>query len=484
MMPPVTDSRQSFFERVPDRMPLAMQQLSDHLVTLRRAVRGADWDAVLAASLDALGAGHAHSLALTDRESDSAATLTFYSERAEAYAGAFRILAEREDRAEIVASARAQLAVTNPDLAQRLSGVLDRIEAGDGTFPSLPTAGVETMELAPTGTPSDLAIAAASRGLRGLAHHAFNTGNDAVPDLDTALTVLDQFDALMATRKSSLQSGQSRLFDAIKAKQPSEIVADEAQRLSAIVEQFVVGFAASQARMARLAGALRETGRGGDAERVGAKLAAAGLLTREAFSTHAGALALGFELRKFRPSSSAQRVLALESGVNFDRALPSGTRTELGDLASIPDGTLVQIRGFATDFEQRRSADGKLLSSVTLLDPSSGESATAVGVFIHLPHAGVTKGAYVHVHGFTQTSSVLLEGGPGVEIDVLPLVQLAQRSWRLRLLQLGARWAETWRNGLHIQWSLGDHSAADDDSPAANRGAAELVFTPFARDKE
>jgi hypothetical protein len=37
--------------------------------------------------------------------------------------------------------------------------------------------------------------------------------------------------------------------------------------------------------------------------------------------------------------------------------------------------------------------------------------------------------------------------------------------------------------GLHVHWSLGPHGAADDESPAANRGAAELVFTPFARDR-
>ncbi len=68
-------------------------------------------------------------------------------------------------------------------------------------------------------------------------------------------------------------------------------------------------------------------------------------------------------------------------------------------------------------------------------------------------------------------------------IDVLPLVELAKRSWRMRLSELGALWAETWRNGLHVHWSLGTHGAADDESPAANRGAAELVFTPFARDR-
>lgn len=470
-------------ERRLDRLDLAMEDLSDRLVTLRRVVRAADWDAVLEASLAAFGAGHARALPLADLEAEAAATVAFSVERAEAFAGAFRALAERPDRAAIVAAAKAQLIATDPGLAQRLSSVFDRIEAGDRTFPNLSTEGVDVIDPVPTGVPSDLAVAAMSRGLRGLAHQAFNTVSDPPVDLAAALGVLDAFVVLLEDRQSLLREAQTRLFDAVKAGRSREELAVEAQHLASTVEQFVVGFAAAQARVARVAGALRDAGRGGDAEKVGARLAAAGLLTREAFSSHAAALALGFELRKSRPSVLAQPLLDLEPGAAFDRPLPSGPRVELANLANTPDGTLVQVRGFATDFHQRRTADGKLLSEVTLLDPSSGSSATAVGVFIHLPHAGATQGSFVVVHGFARTSSPLLDGGPGLEIDVLPLRELAERSWRLRLLELGAPWAETWRNGLHIYWSLGPHRAADDDSQAADRGAAELVFTPFARER-
>jgi hypothetical protein len=460
---------------------VALRELSDRLVTLRRAVRSAQWNAVLAASLDAVGAAHAHLPAIADLEAEAAETLVYHSERAEAFATAFAVLAERDDRVEVVAKLRAQLTGADPGLAQRLEVVLARIEAGERTFPSLATTAIDTM--VPTGAPADLAIAAASRGLRGLAHHAFNTVTIPPPDLGTALEVLEEFEGVVTHRESLLRDAQTRLFDAIKAGSPGAVVANEAQELAATVEQFAAGFAAAQARVAAVASALRDAGRGTDAEKAGMRLAAAGLLLREAFASHAAAVALGVELRRFRPSSNAQRVLDIDQGMVFDAALPSGRRTELAHLSTVADGTLVQIRGFATGFEQRRSADGKLLSQVTLLDPSSGSSAAAVGVFIHLPHAGVTEGAYVVVHGFARTSSPLLAGGAGVEIDVLPLVELAKRSWRLRLLELGALWAETWRNGLHIHWSLGPHSAADDDSPAANRGAAELVFTPFARER-
>ncbi len=193
---------------------------SDRLVTLRLAVRAADWDAVLAASLDALGAGRAHLLLLADLEAEGAATLGFQVERAEAFATAFRELAARDDRAAIVANARAQLSATDPALAQRLSGVLDRIEAGDTSSPN--GTGVDTIALSPTEIPSDPAIAAMSRGLRGLAHHAFNTVTGPLPDLSTALATLEEFTILLNNRESLLREAQTRLFDVIKADQSRE----------------------------------------------------------------------------------------------------------------------------------------------------------------------------------------------------------------------------------------------------------------------
>jgi hypothetical protein len=466
-----------------DGLPLAVEELSDRLVLLRRAVRAADWDAVLDASLAAIGSGHAQSLRIAALDSETAATLAYYAERAGAFTAAFQALSRREDRAQIVAGARTQLTAADPALAQRLEDVLSRIEAGATDFPSVSLAEIETLEPAPTRLPTDLAIAALSRGHRGLAYRAYNTVTSAAPDPGTAETVLDAFSAVVASRRSLLRGAQTRLFEAIKAARPADVIAVEAHALAATVELFITSFVAEQARVAPLAVALLDVGRGSDAERVGSRLAEAGLLTREAFVSHAAALALGFEMRRFRPSRLAEQVLAPEPGVEFERPLPSAPRTELSALPGTADGMMVQIRGFATAFEQRRSADGKLLSAVTLVDPSSGASAEAVAVFVHLPHAGVTEGAYLQLHGAVRASSPLLEGRPGVEIDVLALAELAERSWLVRLLRLGEPWAEVWRNGAHVQWSLGAHSADDDESPAANRGAAELVFTPFARNR-
>ncbi len=78
---------------------------------------------------------------------------------------------------------------------------------------------------------------------------------------------------------------------------PDDFTVTRGAEQQAGTAQLVIGFAAAQARLARVAGALRDAGRGTDAENVGAQMAAAGLFGREAFASHAAAVALGFELR-------------------------------------------------------------------------------------------------------------------------------------------------------------------------------------------
>ena len=64
-------------------LPLATRDLADRLVTLRRAVRAAKWNKVLDVSLEAVGAGHAHALALADLDAHGAANIAWTVERAQ-----------------------------------------------------------------------------------------------------------------------------------------------------------------------------------------------------------------------------------------------------------------------------------------------------------------------------------------------------------------------------------------------------------------
>lgn len=242
----------------------------------------------------------------------------------------------------------------------------------------------------------------------------------------------------------------------------------------------MLGGVAAQSRAFAVAVALREAGRGGDAERLGAALLLAARTTREAFAAHAAARAVAAEAGSSTPSALVASVL--EVGVAHVRSLPRGLATDVAHLPGVADGTLVRVRGFATAVTHRREADGKLVGEVTLLDPSSGAEVRVVVVFVHLANAGLTLGSYVEAHGVLQHTAALLGGTRGVMVDVMPLVELARTSWRLRLQALGARWTPVWRNSHHLAWSWGAHVAAPDDAATADRGAAELVFTPFVRE--
>ena len=279
------------------------------------------------------------------------------------------------------------------------------------------------------------------------------------------------------------RDGQTQLFRAVSRGEPAAALASQALVLAEAIEGAMPGFFSALARTTHNLNLLHQSGRDADTSRLGARLAEAGLFTREAFATHAACHALRFDLVTRHRGPAAAAVLDVEPGLKFDVALPAGVRTAIRSLVRVAEGRFVRIGGLATAFQQRRTADGKLLGTVSITDPASGATAQAVGLFAHFPHAGLTSGAYVLVNGNMRKSSALLQGQPGVEIDLLPLAQMAKASWRMRLLRLGSTWSETWRNGLNIAWSIGPHRRLPGDAADALFGAGELVFTPFVRDQ-
>ena len=105
-------------------------------------------------------------------------------------------------------------------------------------------------------------------------------------------------------------------------------------------------------------------------------------------------------------------------------------------------------------------------------------------MFLHPPHVGVTRNSYVTVHGTFRNSSARLGGDPGVETDTLAPTALSEQSWQARLWFAAGPWIDVWRSNLNLTWSLGTHTAGPDDSDEPTRGAAELIFAPFARTLE
>ncbi len=476
--------RERLTQLPPTAVEPAFLRVSNALVEHRRSVRSAEWPKVLENSASLLGTGYAY-LGLLTREAGSEA------QRSRAFVAAgeqlnriFDAIAKSDSRDQFVADTRETLSANDPDLLNRVDDALGKLEQGETLFLQINNSinnGSNGNSGTVAGPPADLAIAALSRGLQGLAHYYFNVCFDTF-DPRSSIEHVDRvqatFSDLLGSTRAILRSAQSHLFYSA-LNDPNGII-DSSFRLARVVEENLPPFVAAQARFLRVAHALREAGKGRASEEAGALLASAGLLSREAFASQAAAYRLTFETGSAQ-SSRGTPLLDRVGSVAFDTEIPDGRNTELSRLGGMDDGTFVEISGFADSFQQARGPDGKLISQVELTDPSSGAKAKAAAVFVHLPHTGVTEGASINVNGVYRSSSDLLGGESGVECDVLSLSELASKSWRIQLLLYASPWIEVWRNGLNISWSIGPHDFAEDDSEEAKRGAAELVFAPFVR---
>ncbi len=143
-------------------------------------------------------------------------------------------------------------------------------------------------------------------------------------------------------------------------------------------------------------------------------------------------------------------------------------------MASLRDGDYVEVEGYVARLDVVRERSDKLLTRVLLEDSSGTSKATVVTVFTHLPHRGVTHGAFCRLSGSYRTNSPVNDGQPAIEVQRLPLAELAKKAWRLRLLEAGARWVEPWPNGHNMIWSLGRHEP-DGQDDLSHLGAGEFI---------
>lgn len=471
----------------PTSVRSAVLNISNALVNHRRVVRSAEWEPVLEASASILGLGYTYLGILRHSASASTHSNQAFANVGDTFRKVFAAIARDDAREQVVSETRARLSQEDPELLSRIENILQQIELGNARFPQIGEriSNVRSANAdAAIRSAASLAVAALSRGLQGLMHYYFNvsfSSFDPASSIDNLDRVQIAFSQILEKNQSVLLSAQRQLYASVVNDVDTNVVIESAYRLVRLVEDITPSFAAAQARFLRIAHGLRDAGKGGASEKAGALLASAGFLFREAIASHAAANALIFEVDGTR-SSQVEQLLTKANDVAFDTDIPDGKNTELSKLDAVDDGTFVEVSGFAQSFQQQRSSDGKLISRVEILDPSSGAKASASAVFVHLPHAGVTEGAFLNMSGVYRSSSDLLGGEAGIEIDVLSLADLAARSWRIQLLRYAEPWFEVWRNQLNLYWSIGPHAFAEDDSEEANRGAAELVFTKFARE--
>lgn len=455
--------------------------LSGLLEQHRQAARDADWPTLLSVSLTLLGAAQGHGAAVRAVRTSDAAQAQGATAGVDELLSGLTQLAARPDHVQQADGIRVALQAVEPALAQRAGPLLDMVTAG-AIDPTVFTEGhalVEELGQSP-GTELDaaLCVAAVTRGLLGLGHAVFATTRTEAVTTARATEHLTRLTSVTDGVDAALTAVEQALFGACAGGDP-DTVAARAAVLVADVQAVLVPFVALQARGRALAAALRSEGRNGDAEEVGHMLARGGWLVRRAVADATTATLLVLDLPLRVPPSTVADLMTTD--VAFAANLPDGRNVPLAHLGPAEDGDFVEVAGFVTAASAVREPDGKLVGRIGLLDPSSAAVVDLAVLFLHPAHAGITLDAYVVAHGTYRTSSARLGDGPGIEVDTLAPVALAHESWQARLWFAAGPWLDLWRSHQHLRWSVGEHTAGPDESEAATRGAAELIFTPFTR---
>jgi hypothetical protein len=253
-------------------------------------------------------------------------------------------------------------------------------------------------------------------------------------------------------------------------------VVDAARRAERTLASRLNSFARLQGFAYRSTVVARRLGRGGKAEVLGAALAESGLATRQCVALRIAVARLVVETASGAPSKTVRLLVESARGRGFEAREESfGRKVQIPKLSEQEDGAEVSIGGFVAATRVTRKDTGPL-SVVALQDPSSGTAAMVAAFFAHLPHAGLSKGAFLRVRGSYRKSSDMLAGRAGVEVRRLSLAELGERSWRTELMRTSRRWFQPYRGSLDLAWGLGRHGEALD-----RRGAAELVYSPTDR---
>lgn len=154
----------------------------------------------------------------------------------------------------------------------------------------------------------------------------------------------------------------------------------------------------------------------------------------------------------------------------FSFEIPDGKNTEIGALQ---EGELADIAGRVTDVTVRRKGE-HLITTIGLIDPSSGKSITAALSFVNGNNIGITIDAFVCCTGVFHEKSTLNQNKPAFHVMQLPMALLTKSSWRAGFLSLGSTFMEVWPNGHLIQWTIGHHTTTEFEQ--LGTGAGEVLF--------
>jgi hypothetical protein len=185
---------------------------------------------------------------------------------------------------------------------------------------------------------------------------------------------------------------------------------------------------------------------------------------------------LALEAACTAPREDARDALTGAGGKALEGPLPSGRETPLAEVAQSDPETLVEVCGVVSRMSVARLEGDFLVTRLRIEAPVDGATANAIVRFAHLPHAGLTQGAFIRLSGVHRHESRFHDGEPAIEVDQLELARLAKDDWTVSFIRLAERWITPWRTGANVAWSLGPHRGVDDEK-GEPMGAGELFFT-------
>ena len=409
----------------------------------------------------------------------------------EAYEGFLQMLRhhakDKETREEYFSKLRQELLKIRPDLSKEVLDALDALGKGKTSKNIFLNAFLDVghsenekfIELV-----TNTATAQSVRSLMALTFTHFNRHYEVLSGYnfdhhgsefrDALEKVVDQFQRRLELGIKKIHNDLVNGFDPKGA----------AEELASDLEESLPAFGRAQATIHHYALFLKTRGKGGVSEKVGYLAAKAGDLTRSAFASYAATFFLSLQCKAVHKSKKGKILLDQASKLAYDIDLPNGKNVEISKISELLGGEYIEIGGFVESITIGKDNDEKLITQVTLRDPSSNSSVVAAAVFVHLRHIGLVEGAFCHLSGIWRLQSGLNKGNPAIEIEKLAINNLAKKSWKIKFQDSVDKFIDRWPGGLNIRYGLSPHhSIAEKPTKSKILGAGELIFKPIYKSK-
>lgn len=333
-------------------------------------------------------------------------------------------------------------------------------------------------------TAIESAGALAVRSMAAICHSNFEYQTSVLEGQDLALLHKTPLETQLANSiqayKATLQAKIQAIYVAIVAK---ENIKAAAEQLILFVKEECPQLARTLATIRKFAILLQQGGKGTSSEQVGNLSALGGDAYRESLAALSSAYYLALQIRAIEPAPKVVQLLKNTPFTAFDKALPDGKNVEIAKMNQVEEEALVETAGFVTDIVVGRDKDDKLITQLTLHDPSSDTTVTVAGVFVHFRHLGLLEESYCRVTGLWKSASSINKGLPAIELDKLSVVGMSKDSWKIAFLNLSDKFYARWPGNYHIQYGLAPHVSAysEEETESSILGAGELIYKPFIK---